>query len=113
MANSKWGKSHSLLSIRYSPFAIRYSLLATRHSLLATLQACVPHCPDAVEAVAAEAAGGGAPAMWAAGPAVRGCGGLLMIRSDGERPATPSTLSPKSRPSCTFLRTTLSLLSRV
>src|SRR5882724_11424441 len=87
-----------------SPFAIGYSPLC---------RACVPHCPDAVEAVADAAAGGVAAATWTAAPALRVSGGLLMIRSDGERPAVTSTLSPKSRPSCTFLRTTLSLLSRV
>src|ERR1700704_3826948 len=46
-------------------------------------------------------------------PAVRVSGGLLITRSAGVRPAMTSTASPRSRPSCTFLSTTLLLASRV
>src|SRR3977135_2536206 len=46
-------------------------------------------------------------------PAVKVSGGLLITRSAGVRPAMTSTASPRSRPSCTFLSTTLLLASRV
>src|SRR5205085_12027981 len=59
------------------------------------------------------AVAGVAEATRTVSPATIVSGGLLMIRSDGDMPAMTSTLSPRSRPSCTFLRTTLLSLSRV
>src|SRR5229473_6398577 len=72
-----------------------------------------PQCADAVEDDADEAPCGVAAATRTASPVANVSGGLLIIRSDGDRPARTSTLSPRSRPSWTFLRTTLFLLSRV
>src|SRR6202011_5059073 len=72
-----------------------------------------PHHREVVEDDAVAAAGGVAAARRTVSPAARVSGGLLIIRSDGVRPAMTSTLSPRSRPSCTFLRTTLLLPSRV
>src|SRR5437879_237038 len=72
-----------------------------------------PHCCEVFEADAGAAACGVAAATRTTSPAANVSGGLLTIRSDGDRPAMTSTLSPRSRPSCTFLRTTLLLLSRV
>src|SRR5260370_12862079 len=68
---------------------------------------------DAGAACGVAGARGVAVATRTVSPAVRVSGGLSMIRSDGDRPAMISTLSPRSRPSCTFLTTTLLLLSRV
>src|SRR5258708_15011517 len=90
--------------------------------------ACASHFRDVVGGDAGAAAcegDAGAAACGVAGacgvavatrtvsPAVRVSGGLSMMRSDGDRPAMTSTLSPRSRPSCTFLTPTLLLLSRV
>jgi hypothetical protein len=50
----------------------------------------------------------GAAARRTVSPPARVSGGLSIIRSDGDRPAVTSTLSPRSRPSCTLLMTTLS-----
>src|ERR1700674_4181880 len=71
------------------------------------------YCRAGAEDEAEPAAGGVAAATRTVSPAVRVSGGLLMIRSDADRPAMTSTLSPRSRPSCTFLSTTLLLPSRV
>src|SRR4030088_2588463 len=72
-----------------------------------------PHCRDVAEEDAAPATCGVAPATRTVSPEASVSDGLLIIRSDGDRPASTSTLSPRSRPSCTLLRTTLLLLSRV
>src|ERR1700722_13860428 len=56
---------------------------------------------------------GVASATRTASPFVNVSGGLLMLRSDVDNPAKSSTLSPRSRPSCTFLRTTTLWPSRV
>src|SRR5437016_3534790 len=83
-----------------------------RRKLCANLHGA-PRYRDAVEGGWDAAAGGVAAATRTVSPAASVSGGLLIIRSDGERPAMTSTLSPRSRPSCTLLRATLSLLSRV
>src|SRR5882762_519025 len=71
------------------------------------------HYRDVVEVDAGATALGVAAATRTVSPAATVSGGLLMIRSDSDKPETTSTLSPRSRPNCTCLRTTLSLLSRV
>src|SRR5712664_2600541 len=72
-----------------------------------------PYCCEVFEGDAGAAACGVATATRTVSPAAKVSGGLLIIRSDRDRPAITSTLSPKSRPSWTFLRATLSLLSSV
>src|SRR5205823_9398871 len=72
-----------------------------------------PHCRDVDEDDIGPAVCDVAPATRTVSPVTSVSGGLLIIRSAGDNPATTSTLSPRSRPSCTPLRTTLLLLSRV
>src|SRR6185312_11626784 len=72
-----------------------------------------PHCRDVDEDDTGPATCDVAPATRTVSPVTSVSGGLLIIRSDGDRPAMTSTLSPRSRPNFTLLRTTLLLLSRV
>src|SRR5258705_5719585 len=72
-----------------------------------------PHCRDVDDDDTGPATCDAAPATRTVSPVTSVSGGLLIIRSDGDRPAMTSTLSPRSRPNFTRLRTTLSLLSRV
>src|SRR5882757_3911586 len=72
-----------------------------------------PHCRDVDEDDTGPETCDVTPATRTASPVTSVSGGLLIIRSDGVRPARTSTLSPRSRPSFTLLRLTLLLLSRV